>query len=605
MPDQHDHDLALSQFWNELTERGDSSRTIDPEAAELIRSLRIAASAPVPGSTRERVWRGLLDIYERTVPDKEPPMHASVDVIRPGPNGRIRPLHPIPFEERPRLANRRLALGIAAILVIALVGGIVGGLIQDRLDSNDPRPAPAILAPATPEPTGDTVLEITLPADAIPADGFDTGGLGVFVISPGSRSTWERTCCAGPLIEHVVAGAYTVRAQEPIEIIWASGTTETVAAGTGVTLGPGDSLVSRNEVVVEAANEGSEPVVLVNFVMVEDPGGQFNGHQLSGARAEGNHVKEPIALRPEETTLRLSQTTAVAGETIPAIEHGYQFVVTTTDDAFTTQISDGSAELFGPEGEPIDVYLLTLIQDQPASNAPDTQSPVSPDVPDTGDGTLVEVTLPADVVPAGELATVALLRDTIPANSTSEWDETSGSCCPGAKVYVVLAGTVRLVADGPAKVVTGGGSGAPEEIAAGTEISLKAGDAVMVRHEQGAKWTTGDDPVDVLTAAVVAGSPPGSANPSTWEGHGFALEDHSVEMPGGPYTLRVQQVSLDPNDVLPVPESGIVQLGVGQNDESLGVDSSGGISAPGATEPTTVYVLVLEIAAESSATPAP
>jgi hypothetical protein len=369
MPDQHDHDLALNRFWNELAERGDSSESIDVEAAALIRRLHASSHAPVPGSARERVWRGLLDTYEQTVPDKEQPMHASVDVIRAGPNGWIRTPQPIPLEERPRLANRRIALAIAAILVIALIGGIAGGLIQDRLDSNDPRPAPAILAPATPEPIGDAVFETTLPADVIPADGFDTGGHGVFIISPGSRSTWERTCCSGPLVEHVVAGAYTVRADADIEVTRKDGSTETVLAGTEVTLEPGDSLVSRNEVVVEAANNGSEPVVLVTFVMVEDPDGQFNGHQLPGWRAEGNHVKEPIALRPGQTTLRLSKTTALAGETIPATEQGYQFVVTTTEDAYTTQVSDGTTPIYGPQDEPLDVYLLVLTQTGDATGA--------------------------------------------------------------------------------------------------------------------------------------------------------------------------------------------------------------------------------------------
>ena len=141
--------------------------------------------------------------------------------------------------------------------------------------------------PATPSPEttpGDTVLELTFPVDALPTGDGVSAGLGYFSIPPGNSSTWISKCCRGPLIEYVVSGQYTVTVAAAIEVFRADGTVEQIPANTVATLGPGDSLLSRNETEAQAVNNGMEPVDIVQWTFVDESG---DDRQFQGALAAG------------------------------------------------------------------------------------------------------------------------------------------------------------------------------------------------------------------------------------------------------------------------------------------------------------------------------
>ncbi len=377
MSDRHDDEL--NRFWNELKERGaTNARDLNAGDAMVVRRLHSLAASPLPGAARERVWRGLLDTWQPTTERKEPPMNTATSLsptTSPHANGKTaaRPIALDPRRQPSWLGRPILRYAAAAILIL----GIVLSFDMFRNYRADHDPGPAILAPASPEPTAestaDTVLETTIPADVIPASGFDSAGLALFTIPVGNRSTWEKFCCAGPLIEHVISGTVTVRIAAAIQVVRADGTVEDVPADTEVTLKPGDSLITRIEATREVANTGTDPVVLVSFVALEGNSGHFDGDRLPGWQEGVKDVlNDPLAFLHEPIAVRLSTTTVMNGESIPAPPSGYLFVNPPFDGGFIARHSDGSVQVFGQIGQPVEVYAITLTQ---AGDSGGTPSP--------------------------------------------------------------------------------------------------------------------------------------------------------------------------------------------------------------------------------------
>jgi hypothetical protein len=161
------------------------------------------------------------------------------------------------------------------VFLLAAGAAILFGVLRLTRGEDRHTGGPAIYAPATPSPEAtpdDTVLHLTLPATALPTGDTLGAGLAVFTIAPGTRSSWDQTCCPGVLVEHVVAGQYSVRAEAAITIVRADQTVEAIPARTEVVLNPGDSLISRDEVAVEAANTGTEPVTLLSWLLIQGDG---------------------------------------------------------------------------------------------------------------------------------------------------------------------------------------------------------------------------------------------------------------------------------------------------------------------------------------------
>jgi hypothetical protein len=271
----------------------------------------------------------------------------------------------------PRQHRWGLAAGaVAAVLLILEIGiGYVlfgSGFLED--DQRTTIPA-AVVPTATPTPgvvSEETLLVYTIPAAELPRINI---GMGTTrnTIPPGHRSTWEPYCCPGPMLEYVIQGTYTVRAEAPIRVVRADGTSETVPAGVEVTLGPGDALISRNETVVEAANIGADTVHLINWTLIENTEeAGFYGHLLPGWTNNDPDVKGASSLGDGPATVTLQRVRLSPGATFsPNVNGVFQFTVPMPQNAAGTPVAsyavreaDGTIRIIGNDA--IAIYVLTL-----------------------------------------------------------------------------------------------------------------------------------------------------------------------------------------------------------------------------------------------------
>lgn len=390
MSDRHDDEL--NRFWNELTERGTSDAPdLDTGDAMLVRRLQSLAAASLPGAARERVWRGLLDAYEPNADSTKRPQNGATAIAHTPSVPDNRRAHPRANRPLPRpapgwMTRPVLRYAAAAVLII----GIVLALDVIRGPDRDHGGAPAIEAPATPSPEAspdDTVLQLTLPATALPTGDKLGAGLAVFTIAPGTWSSWDQTCCPGVLVEHVVTGQYTVRAEVAITVVRADGAAEEIPTRTRVVLNPGDSLVSRDEVGVEAGNMGTEPVTLLSWLLIQGDGTfnshvrlplwielwpQFTGHKLPGwVEGQPGDIREmadiqgPITVNAAPAMIQLQRVTMQDGQAVPIPADGLQFIAPVGPHADKLRQTDNTYRVLGEIGQPVTVYVLTLRQTDP------------------------------------------------------------------------------------------------------------------------------------------------------------------------------------------------------------------------------------------------
>jgi hypothetical protein len=333
---------------------------VDPELARIAGRYRALGRTPAPAGAAGRVW-SRLGIEAGSVP-------GSRGIGPVTSNGRVNKEDTMiamasPFTSRTSAAPalpawiRRVApLAAAAIMLLALTAGF---LTVWRGDQERPRTVPAaFLATPSVEPTIETVLTTRFAADQFPAGGPHSAGIAVFTLGVGLRSTWEPTCCPGPMIEHVLEGTYGVRAEAPITVIRADGSEEEIAAGTDVTLTPGDSLTSRNETVVETWNGGDVPVVLLTWIFVDGD----EGHLVPGWQSGRTDIDLRVTVPSSAATARLQRITWPAGiEGEMEAVTGQQFVVVVEGRGDVIRRTDGTIKGFEADlGTPLVVYLLTL-----------------------------------------------------------------------------------------------------------------------------------------------------------------------------------------------------------------------------------------------------
>ena len=256
---------ALDRSWDAV-QRGERppSGQVDDFAAAIV--ARVSESRARPD----------IEAYHRTVRLRllEPAALAPQPVLPSSPPIRL----PTAPAETPARRARFVPFAAAAVLILLIAAA---GYFAFGRDGGNPRMAiPGVVASPSPEPPDPTVLTVTIPAEELPSSDSVSSGLAYVTVPVGNRSRWDAYCCPGPMVEYVVEGSYSVVAEAPVRVVRANGTVEEIPAGTEVTLAAGDALVSRNETAVEAWNGGTEPVLLLNWVYIDDTG--FQGHSLPG-----------------------------------------------------------------------------------------------------------------------------------------------------------------------------------------------------------------------------------------------------------------------------------------------------------------------------------
>jgi hypothetical protein len=385
MSDQYED--RLNRFWNELSEHGAAAaHELDAGDAMLVRRLQSLAAASVPDVARERVWRDLLDTWQPTTERKELSTntaitHSPTASLRP--NGRTAP-RPIPIDPRrqPSWLGRPILRSVAvAILVLGFVMAI--DIVRDP--GRDRGGAPAIQAPATPSPEASpagTVVELTLPAEAIPHTHARFIALEHDTISPGADARWTPYAGTGPYMEYVISGSFTVRIEGDVEVLRADGTLDYEPANSDITLFQGDTLISLLQNAMETKNPGTSPAETMNWLFIDDPGDRFAGAQ---GQAEGGRKNDSYVIWsefqlgdtfpdwPGAVTFRLQRLELAPDELVYAPKDGVQLPLT-LDVTTESILNAGDGHYFKAsniKGDPTTtVYLLTLLTAERSGASP-------------------------------------------------------------------------------------------------------------------------------------------------------------------------------------------------------------------------------------------
>jgi len=245
-------------------------------------------------------------------------------------------------------------------------------------------------------------------------------------------------------------------------------------------------------------------------------------------------------------------------------------------------------------GTPESLRLAALVA--PATPAPAELAPQ----------TLATITLPAGMVPSEIFG--ALSHFTIPAGTQSGTGSTwVSTCCVGVRFEYIVSGSLTVHSAGPVQVLHGGTS-TWKTMAAGTEVSVTAGDALLLRMEDAFDAAnSGSVPVELVEGNLFDGQVIGDPNPGGWIYHNQDIRRTLFSAPTGPLTVRLQLTTLARGADLPLPADAVVQFAVSlKQGVTLGTREDFAMRNL-SPWPVVAYVLTLEPAdrAIGTGTPAP
>lgn len=227
------------------------------------------------------------------------------------------------------------------------------------------------------------------------------------------------------------------------------------------------------------------------------------------------------------------------------------------------------------------------------------------------------VTLPvaADALPYAPYLFTELVHLSIPAMTDGGWRGEDGAGRPGLRMHYVLHGSYVTRADGPAQVLRARSSAVLDEIPAGTEVQLSAGDTWVIPNTTPfVTENPNDTPTELLLWVVYEIA---SAADYTYPAPGTA-QYHDVDgvygatLPSGPAIVRLSLVQLPVGARFPVAP-GVLQLGVTRTENAdgrpitsittrIGTLGNGTLVNIG-TDDASVYVLRVEPNDGARATP--
>lgn len=165
---------------------------------------------------------------------------------------------------------------------------------------------------------------------------------------------------------------------------------------------------------------------------------------------------------------------------------------------------------------------------------------------------LLNITVPALLVPSGDSVRTCLSQIVIPPHARSTWSARDAPCCPGTRLNYVIAGTYMVWPEGPVDILRPGE--APHTMPAGSEITLRAGEAILMGSDTPySADNPGETPVELVQQILA--SPPafprGTATLAGWDEHDYDMRD--IPLQGGSMTMRLVRTTLEPKERLTPP----------------------------------------------------
>jgi hypothetical protein len=286
---------------------------------------------------------------------------------------------------------------------------------------------------------------------------------------------------------------------------------------------------------------------------------------------------------------RLSQTAVV-----PARSRS------TEVDVFPWRLALVAAALLVLLGTGYVLFGSGLLDDDRPNTVPAAVAPTATPTPDVrSEGTVVEVTIPAAVLPAG-IAGATLAHMTLLPGTTSTW-----TVPQNVLLNAVVGGTLVVRSASPMQVLRAPGNGDWETVPGGAEVSLGPGDLALLLTMTTADFDNpGDGPVELVQWSLATGNSATGPMPATWVLHNYDLSGGpgGVTLTGGPAVLRLERKVLAPGDTIPFAPKGVLQFVIGMPDNGAGtpvpasVAHIGGETLNFGTDPTLVYVATLTFA---------
>jgi len=227
----------------------------------------------------------------------------------------------------------------------------------------------------------ETLVELTLPAEALLSGGRTSTLLALHTIPAGATTTWKPTsvggCCPWLNISVVLEGAASIRAEAPIHVIRAAGgpTAEEVTAGSTVAVSVGDTVVWHAAVAWEWTVTDDAPMLVVSIPV----GDLRRGSPVPGWREEDIAFGPTRSFPPGPYTLRFRRATLAPEAVLPAGSSIVQLAVDLPgQDARTSVLTDNSVRNIGSNAITLVAVTLDLTARDATPTIPDiTASPVA------------------------------------------------------------------------------------------------------------------------------------------------------------------------------------------------------------------------------------
>jgi hypothetical protein len=306
-----ERDRALDRFWDHVSQgRPATAGGVDPADAATIQHLHEFDDRSDPAMPFVRQLREDL-MFTHAIPVSSNP---SLGVLPNGHAHRFPPRSPVaasPPESARGWARLPIQLLAAAIVLLGLGLGYrafgPGG--DDRSSTTIPA---AVVPAATPAPE-ETLLEVVLPAEAMPSGDKVIGGLTHITLPAGATAAWNAesgACCPGIRVDYVVSGSYTLQPSIPGWVVRAGQSSlDVVATGTNLTLGPGDTTIFQNEATLIYTNAGETPVEMLFWIVFDATNGEYTNDPIpAGTTIHDSDIRfslPSIPLGPAVVRLRL------------------------------------------------------------------------------------------------------------------------------------------------------------------------------------------------------------------------------------------------------------------------------------------------------------